>query len=64
MTPSAILFSVNSYDRDGDIESEGIFLHFEDTRVKAANTLKEFREIVAHFESMIREIEENYPEAK
>lgn len=64
MSIQKILFSVNSYDKDGDITDEGIFLHFGDTCVKAASTLQEFRGIVAHFESMIDEIEQNYPEAK
>lgn len=64
MSVNSIMFSVNSYDKDGDIEEEGIFLHFEGARVKAASTMKDFRGIVDHFEALIREIEENYPEAK
>ena len=54
------LFSVNDYDREGDLMAKGIYLHFGETRVKASDSLDEFREIIEHFESMVREIEENY----
>jgi hypothetical protein len=54
------MFSINDYDRDGDLMTKGVFLHFGETRVKAADSLAEFREIIEHFESMVREIEENY----
>jgi len=58
--PEKILFSVNEYDRDGDITESGIFLHFGTTRIKAADSIKDFREIVGHLEAMIKEIEENH----
>lgn len=58
-----IMFSVNDYDLDGYATDEGIFLHFGGTRVKAAESLEDFRTIVQHMESMVREIEENYPHA-
>jgi hypothetical protein len=54
------MFSVNEYDRDGDLNTKGVFLHFGETRVKVADSLAEFREIVERFESMVYEIEENY----
>lgn len=57
----SIMFSVNRYDRDGDIEEEGIFLHFGDTIVKAADTFADFRKLPDHIESMVEEIAENYP---
>lgn len=63
MQTKDIMFSVNDYDQDGDVTNEGIFLHFGGTRVKAAESLADFRAIVGHMESMVREIEENYPHA-
>ena len=60
MRPKDIMFSVNDYDRDGEATDKGIFLHFGGTRVKAAENIEEFRTIVDHMESMVREIEENY----
>jgi hypothetical protein len=63
MKPKDIMFSINDYDQDGDCTQTGVFLHFGDTRVKAADNFEEFSEIVQHFQSMIYEIEENYPDA-
>lgn len=57
-----ILFSVNDYDRDGDINDEGIFLHFAETKVKVADNLDEFKIVVERIAEMTKEIEENYPE--
>ena len=53
-------FTVNDYDSDGDIFKKGIFLHFGETRIKAADSIDEFRQIIEHFERMVDEIEENY----
>lgn len=64
MHPKNIAFSVNDYDRDGDATDEGIFLHFGGTRVKAAESIEDFRTIVQHMEAMVREIEENYTPAR
>lgn len=63
MAPKNIKFSVNDYDSDGNIIEEGIFLHFDGARVKAASSLKEFKTIIAHLQVMINEIETNYPQA-
>lgn len=60
MKPKDIMFSVNDYDRDGDCTEKEVFLHFGETRVKAADSIKEFYDIVRHFEAMRDEIEENY----
>ena len=60
MIPSKITFSVNEYDRDGDCTDKGVFLHFGGTKVKASDTIKDFADIVRHFEAMRDEIEENY----
>lgn len=60
MKPSDILFSVNEYDRDGDCTDEGVFLHFGNTKVKVADSIREFSSIAEHFEAMVEEIETNY----
>jgi hypothetical protein len=60
MHPKEILFSVNEYDRDGDVTEEGIFLHFGGTRVKAAENIGDFRAIVDCMKSMVREIDDYY----
>jgi endo-1,4-beta-mannosidase len=63
MRPEDIAFSVNRYDRDGDLVEKGVFLHFGETTVKAAKSAEEFRSIVRHMEAMVNEIDENHPEA-
>lgn len=60
MDTKKIMFSVNRYDRDGDIEETGIFLHFGDTIVKAADTFADFRTLPDAIYSMVDEIRENY----
>ncbi len=60
MHPTKILFSVNEYDFEGDLHKKGVFLHFGDTRVLAADSIKDFSAIIEHFESMVAEIETNY----
>ena len=60
MHPKDIVFSVNEYDRDGDVTDKGVFLHFGETRVKAADSIEDFRSIVQHMKAMVSEIEENY----
>lgn len=60
MQPRHITFSINEYDRDGDCTEKGVFLHFDNTRVKAADTIKDFADIVRHFEAMVAEIEQNH----
>lgn len=63
MKPNEIKFSVNDYDKDGDCTEKGVFLHFGGTRVKAADTIKDFADIVRHFEAMRDEIETEYANA-
>lgn len=49
-------FSVNLYDRDGDVYCEGIFLHYGDTVIKVASTIDGFRAHTASLKSMAEEI--------
>lgn len=53
-------FSINEYDKDGDISEEGIFLHFGDTRIKVGNSLKELELLENNIYGIRKELEENY----
>jgi len=55
-----VLFSVNDYDSDGDVHEEGIYLHFGDTRIKVADSLKAFQDFITHLDAMCKEIADNY----
>jgi len=37
-----VTFSINEYDEDGDVVTEGIYLHFEDTRVLVAEGIDQY----------------------
>lgn len=63
MEISDILFSVNEYDRDGDIIDEGIYLHFGDVRVKVADSVDSFKRVAERISSMIPEMHERYSDA-
>ena len=52
-------FSVNLHDRDGDIFCEGIYLHYGDTIIKVATSLRGFEAHAKHLFNMIDEIAEN-----
>ena len=60
MKLSDILFSVNSYDQDGDINATGIFLHFGEVSVKVAENLDDFIKVAERITGMIEEIKDNY----
>ncbi|QDP66529.1 MAG: hypothetical protein Tp1111DCM1126091_35 [Prokaryotic dsDNA virus sp.] len=55
-----ILFSVNTYDSGGDIEEEGVFLHFEDTRVRVADKPEDFVDVVYQIRKIQEELLERY----
>ena len=52
------MFSVNLHDAHGDVYSEGIFLHYGDTTIKVADTLKGFRAHADHLFGMLDELGE------
>ena len=58
--PKQICFSIGIYDSDGDLVEGGVFLHFGNTIVKAAETVEDFKTITAHMAVMVNEIEANY----
>lgn len=60
MSPNEITFSINRYDRDGDLIDEGVFIHFGETSVKVANTITEFANVVGHFQKILEEIINEY----
>jgi len=53
-------FSINLYDRDGDVYDRGIFLHYQNTMIRVATTLRGFRAHIKHLQGMAHEIEENW----
>ncbi len=58
--PNQIMFSINDYDRTGYCVDKGIFLHFGNTRVKAAENIEDFKTIIECFNNMIYEIENEW----
>lgn len=55
-----ILFSVNEYDKDGDITEEGIYLHFGEFKVRVAKDMDDFHAFIGQIQGMSEEIAENY----
>jgi hypothetical protein len=51
-------FTVNLCGNDGDAYSTGIFLHYGDTVIKVADTIKGFKAHTKHLVTMVDEIEE------
>ncbi|MCM5682931.1 hypothetical protein M8A51_25695 [Schlegelella sp. S2-27] len=55
-----VLFSVNEYDRDGDLVTRGIFLHFGRTTLRVADSLSDFDGFIEQLRSIRAEIDENH----
>jgi len=53
-----VLYSINRYDRDGDISEEGIYLHFEDTIIKVADNIKDFDKFCEQIIDINKEVQE------
>ena len=54
-------FSINRYDRDGDIMDEGIFLHFDNNlSILIGNTINDLQKFIYDIKDIKKEIEENY----
>ncbi len=53
-------FSVDCFDRDGDIFQRGIFLHWGETRVRIADDVDGIDDFIKHLEKVKQEIVENY----
>ena len=59
MNVSDIVFSVNEYDRDGDLVDEGIFIHLGVHRFKVGG-VDELDDMVKHLQGIVEEIKSNY----
>lgn len=55
-----VYFSVNDYDFEGDLIDKNIRLHFGDTSIKVAETIKEFDDFIEQLQKMRDEIVDNY----
>lgn len=55
-----ILWSINEYDKDGDITEEGIYLHLGNTKIRVATDLEDFRIFLTDLNDMLPEITENW----
>ncbi|MBW4460511.1 MAG: hypothetical protein KME47_09760 [Nodosilinea sp. WJT8-NPBG4] len=53
-------FSINTYDSDGDIVTEGIFLHFGDTSIKIATDIEGYDAFIEHLQKVRGELVESY----
>ena len=60
MSKKNVCFSVNSFDYEGDIHEEGIYLHFGDTRVLVAGDVKEYKSFCNKLVGMTEEINETF----
>lgn len=60
MSATRIYFTVNEYDKDGDVFKEGIFFNFGDTKIWVCQTADELDEIIDNIRSIKDEIKENY----
>ena len=52
-------FSVNLHDKDGDVVCEGIYLHYGNTIIKVASTIRGFKAHAAGLVAMADEISED-----
>lgn len=53
-----ITFSVNDYDKDGDVSEQGIYLHIGPFRVRAGTAVADVRAIAKQLEKIASEIED------
>jgi hypothetical protein len=60
MKTHSYTFTINDYDKDGDIFDAGIFLHFGDTRIKVGKTMDDLDYFIRSLKEMKKEIKENY----
>lgn len=53
-----VMFSVNRYDKDGDVVEKGVYLWFGETSVRVAGGLDDFKKFLERLNGMAPEIEE------
>jgi len=64
MNLAHVSFSIHSYDQDGDPYEYGIYVHFEDARIRVAETPEEFKLFAKRITGMQEEIEESFRDAR
>lgn len=55
-----VFFSVNDFDSDGDLSEQGVYLHFDSSRIKVAEDLQDYRDFISELQRMEKEIAEIY----
>jgi len=55
-----ILFTINEYDKDGDLSENGIFLHIDDMRLKVGKDLHDFDGMIQQLQSIREEMIEHH----
>jgi len=58
-----VSFSVNDFDKDGDLFEEGIYLHLDGLRIRVAENMEEYIAFVSSLKRMEPEIAEIYNES-
>ena len=53
-------FSLSDYDQDGDVVENGVFLNFDNTRIRVADDKEEFTRFIKHLQKIEKEIYDNY----
>lgn len=56
-------FSINQYDRDGDLFDKCVLGHFDSNTILRFENLKEMEILIEKMQSAVAEIKENYPHA-
>ena len=59
-----ILFSVNKYDKDGDVVESGIYLHFNDLFSFKVERVSDLESVINKLKKIKAEIKETYPNLK
>ncbi len=55
-----ITFSINRYDKDGDICDSGIFLHIDNTTILKIENMQELDRMIENLQQISTEIKENH----
>ena len=61
-TRQLVTFSVHEYDTDGDIDAEGVYLHFGNTKIWICDNLEDFGKFAKTIKEIEKELEDNRQE--
>lgn len=53
-------FSVNLHDKDGDVWSKCLLLHFDETIILKLNGVKDLKDLIKQLKKIEKEVVENY----